>query len=116
MRERERDLERVRERDGERERVRERERDNERLGGERIIGCLDVEDGLIEFFNSSIKVIDVVFNGRFLNGNFLLVSVDEAVVDSALLESAKMNDKIVIKHSFLIQPNDKESRLKRLKI
>jgi hypothetical protein len=51
---------------------------------------LDVEDGLIEFFSSSIKVIDVVFNGRFLNDNFLLVSINEAVVDSALLESAKM--------------------------
>ena len=93
MRERERDLERLRERDSERERVRERERDNERLGGERAIGCLDAEDGLIKFFISSIKVIDVVFNGRFLNGNFLLVSVDEAVVDSALFESARINNR-----------------------
>jgi hypothetical protein len=58
---------------------------------------LDVEDGFIEFFNSSINVIEVVFNGRFLNGNFLLVSVDEAVVNSAFLESAKVNNKIVIR-------------------
>jgi hypothetical protein len=57
---------------------------------------LDVEDGFIEFFNSSINVIDVVFNGRFLYGNFLLVSVDEAVVNSAFLESAKINNKIIV--------------------
>jgi hypothetical protein len=57
---------------------------------------LEVEDGFIEFFNSSINVIEVVFNGRFLNGKFLLVSVDEAVVKSVLLESAKMNNKTVI--------------------
>lgn len=47
----------------------------------------------MEFFNSSISVIDVVFNGRFLKSNFLLVSVNEALVDSALFDSAKMNDK-----------------------
>lgn len=46
----------------------------------------------MEFFNSSINVIDVAFKGRFFNGNFLLVSVDEAVVDSALFESAKIGE------------------------
>jgi hypothetical protein len=65
---------------------------------------LDVEDGLIEFFNSSINVMEAVFNGRFLNDNFLFGSVDEVVVDSAFLESAKMNKKPVISIQFsLIQ-------------
>jgi hypothetical protein len=51
---------------------------------------LDDEDGFIEFFNSSINVIEVVFNGRFFDCNFLLGSIDEAVVRSAILESAKI--------------------------
>jgi len=63
---------------------------------------LDVEDGFIEFFNSSINVIDVVFNGRFLNGNFLLVSIDEAVDNSVVLESAKINNKIIVSNEFYL--------------
>jgi hypothetical protein len=63
---------------------------------------LDVEDGFIEFFNSSINVIDVVFNGRFLNGNFLLVSIDEGVDNSVFLESAKINNKIIVSNEFYL--------------
>lgn len=80
---------RVRERDLDLDRERVRERDNERLGGERPI-CLEAEDGFIEFFNSSINVIEVVFNGRFLADIFLLVSVNEAVVTSAVFHSTKI--------------------------
>jgi hypothetical protein len=107
-RERKRERERERERDRDWERVRERERDNDRLGGERT-DCLDDEDGFIEFFNSSINVIEVVFNGRFLDCNFLLVSIDEAVVKSAILESATIRQS----NNYL---NEIESYLKKKRL
>lgn len=71
---RDRDLDRECERERDRDRV--RERDDERLGGERV-DCFVDDEGLSEFFNSSINVIDVVFNGRGLAKSNLFGSFNE---------------------------------------
>ena len=70
---------------------RERDRETERLAGERG-ARFDADEGLIEFFNSSISVMDVVFEGRLLEVRLLFASTDEPFERSAIFESAKMKE------------------------
>ena len=71
---RDRDLDRDRERKRDRDRDRDREWDDERLVGERTV-CFDDDDGFIEFFISSINVMDVVFKGRVLEDRVFDASI-----------------------------------------